>query len=82
MPDVPDLISVGDPDNAYAYAVLHRFGDKRALILYGGLAVLVDEQPNGRWELSGVPATPGEQIVIERVMPARDTTDVAIVKDE
>jgi hypothetical protein len=71
-----DLTTVG------SYEVLFVPNPRRALIRYdGGTVVLVTRAPDGFWDLAAVPATPEEQAVIEREMPARDTTETTLVKD-
>lgn len=64
-----------------AYEVLHVTNPNRAVIKFdGGIVICVDKGPEG-WDLSGVPADADEQAVIEKYMPAKDTTQVDVVKD-
>lgn len=50
--------------------ILQSFNANRCLVRYEGLAVLADRDPTlGTWGLSGTPATPEEQKVVEAFMP-------------
>lgn len=61
------------------YEVFQTFGINRCLIRFEGLAVLADKEPiTGAWILSGIPATPEEEKIVEMFMP---TDEMEIVYD-
>jgi hypothetical protein len=61
--------------------VTHAFTPTRVLVAYEGLFVLADLQ-GGRWDLSAVPATPDEQVVLEGYLTAtKDVTVMDVTKD-
>lgn len=49
------------------YEVAHSFSDKRKIINYDGLYVLVDRADDGTWDLSGTPANHDEMIVLKEL---------------
>lgn len=51
------------------YNVFHMFTERRALVDFEGLAVICDRSDDGSWSLSGEPASPEEQLMIEKYMP-------------
>lgn len=62
------------------YAVLCLLTGTRVIIDYGGAVVLAD-CVGGSWDLSGDPATPDEQKIIDRILaPEMDTTVVTVTK--
>lgn len=77
--NVGDKISVSGTD----YEVVYVGGSKRVLIKYdGGLIVSAEQNPDGTWDLGG-PSKVGsaEAAFIQQNMPARDTTEIDLVKD-
>ncbi len=73
--------------DGHEYEVAHAFGPERVAIRYDGLIVLADLVPaeppstGTEWALSGTPASPDETRVIEALMPARDSAEVAVISD-
>ena len=69
------------------YEIAHQFSNRRAAIRYeGGLVVMADlvwddATGSSEWQLSGTPTSPEETKVVEALMPARDSTEVAVVSD-
>jgi hypothetical protein len=66
------------------YKVAHVFSDTRVIIDWDlGAFVLADKAPDGTWDLSGVPATPDEEVVVKQLnAPTNDTTVTTVVKDD
>jgi hypothetical protein len=65
------------------YGVAHAFSDVRAIIDFDGLFVFVDRNPDGTWDLSGVPARQDEKPVLaELVAPMRDQSVVKVTPPE
>lgn len=65
-----------------AYECVYVTNPRRALIKYdGGLIVAVECNLDGTWDLAAEPANAEEKTFLEQNMPARDTTEVDLVKD-
>lgn len=56
-----------------SYEVAHDFHNGRAIIIYEGLYVLVDQIQDGRFELSGEPARDSEKPVLNALVATIET---------
>jgi hypothetical protein len=65
-----------------SYEVAHQFSETRCLIIYDGLYVFADRNPDGTWDLSGEPARKDEMPVLKSFTdPLNDQTIVTVTKN-
>lgn len=74
-----NMISLSDGKQ---YMIVHAFNEARVIIDYDGLFVLVDNDPQTGWELSGEPANQDEKPVLATLTASmKDKSKVIVVKD-
>jgi hypothetical protein len=69
-------------DDGESYELIRLFGDDRALINMRGASVFVDRVDAERFQISGTPARPGEELdeLNAIVAPLSDVTIVTVTK--
>lgn len=74
-----DSISVSTGvSEARSCRVTFVFNPMRVLVDFDSDLQVICDFVDGGWEQSPIPARPEETVVIERLMPARDTTEVTV----
>jgi hypothetical protein len=64
------------------FAVVKAWGEGRAIIDFRGAYIMVDRRNDGLWEISGIPARPGDELeLLTRLVRLREGTTVLVTKD-